>query len=60
MFANEVVLNINIFGTGVIDRVTSKYNIALVISKKNSNSYLWKTHFLQQCSELNSLFCNIC
>jgi len=55
MFTNEVVLNINMFGTGVIDGVISKCNITLVISKENSSGHLQKTYFLQQHSEPNSL-----
>ena len=35
-----MVLNNNIFGTGVIDEVISKYNTILVISKEDSSSYL--------------------
>jgi len=40
MFADKIMLNANILGMRVIDRVLSKSNIALVVSKDNSSSYL--------------------
>jgi len=40
MFANEMVLNINMFGMEVIDGAMSECNIDLVISEENSNSHL--------------------
>ena len=54
------MLNINMFGIRIVNGITNKCNVTLVINKENSSSYLQKVHFLQQCSKLHSLLHNIC
>ena len=40
------MLNIDMLGTRVIDKVSSESDAALVVSKDDSLSYLWKIYFL--------------